>query len=225
MRLTRFAPAGLDATIAVRFYEPRDRSEVRAICHATGFMGEPADWYWRDRESFADACTGYYTDQEPESSLVAVRNGRVVGYLLGCVDTTRAPSMAEVSRQLVLRRALLLRPGNAGFFWRALFDALRDRGVSSAELQDARWPSHLHINLLPEARGAGAGASLMHSWLDRLAALGSPGCHLGTFGENRNAIAFFERLGFRHLGPATRVPAMRNRDGSRMHLQLMVRES
>ena len=211
--------------IEVRPYEARDRSEVRAICHATGFMGEPADWYWRDRESFADACSGYYTDCEPESSFVAVHERRVVGYLLGCVDTARAPTMAEVSTRLVLRRALLLRPGSAGFFWRALFDALRNRGAPSGDLRDSRWPSHLHINLLPEARGAGAGAALMRSWLGRLAALGSPGCHLGTFAENRNAIAFFERQGFRHHGPPAPVPGMRNRDGSRMHLQLMIRAS
>ena len=211
--------------IEVRPYEARDRSEVRAICHATGFMGEPADWYWRDRESFADACSGYYTDCEPESSFVAVHERRVVGYLLGCVDTARAPTMAEVSSRLVLRRALLLRPGSSGFFWRALFDALRNRGAPSGDLRDSRWPSHLHINLLPEARGAGAGAALMRSWLGRLAALGSPGCHLGTFAENRNAIAFFERQGFRHHGPPAPVPGMRNRDGSRMHLQLMIRAS
>jgi len=211
--------------IEVRPYEARDRSEVRAICHATGFMGEPADWYWRDRESFADACSGYYTDCEPESSFVAVHERRVVGYLLGCVDTARAPTMAEVSSRLVLRRALLLRPGSSGFFWRALFDALRDRGAPSGDLRDSRWPSHLHINLLPEARGARAGAALLRSWLGRLAALGSPGCHLGTFAENRNAIAFFERQGFRHHGPPAPVPGMRNRDGSRMHLQLMIRAS
>ena len=217
--------ARLDSVIAVRSYEPRDRAGVRAICHATGFMGEPADWYWRDRESFADACTAYYTDREPGSSFVAVRDGRVVGYLTGCVDTTRAPSMAEASTRLVLRRALLLRPGSAGFFWRGMFDALRDRGAPSGDLRDARWPAHLHINLLREARGAGAGASLMRSWLARLAALGSPGCHLGTFAENRRGIAFFEHQGFRRYGSPTRVPGMRNRDGSRMHLQLMVRDS
>ena len=224
MRLTPSGPAGREAAVAIRPYEPRDRSEVRAVCHATGFMGEPADWYWRDRESFADACTAYYTDREPESSFVAVRDDRVVGYLLGCVDTARAPSMAEVSTRLVLRRGLLLRPGSAGFFWRALFDALRDRGVPSGELRDARWPSHLHINLLPEARGVGAGAALMRAWLDRLAGMRSPGCHLETFAENRDAIAFFGRLGFRPHGPPTRVPGMRLRDGSRMHLQRMVRE-
>ena len=219
MPLTRSGP---DAAIEVRAYEPSDRAAVRAICHATGFMGEPADWYWRDAESFADACTRYYTDQEPESSLVAVRDGRVVGYLLGCVDTARAPSMAEVSTRLALRRALLLRPGTAAFFWRALFDVLADRSVPSGEMRDARWPSHLHINLLPEARGTGGGAALVRAWLDRLAALGSPGCHLETFAENRNAIAFFERVGFRRQGPPTRVPGMRTRDGSRMHVQAMV---
>ena len=89
---------------------------------------------------------------------------------------------------------------------------------------DARWPSHLHTNLLPEARGRGVGANLMEAWLSRLCAAGSPGCHLVTLAENTAAIAFFERIGFRHFDPPVLVPGMRLRSGGRMHLQIMVRE-
>jgi GNAT superfamily N-acetyltransferase len=208
--------------ITVRPYRAADRASVRAVAFATGFMGEPADWYWRDEHSFAEIWTTYYTDVEPESTFVAERDGVVVGYLTGCVDSRRAPSpRTAITRQLI-RRQLLLRPGTAGFFWRSIADTLRHPHVPSGELADARWPAHLHTNLLPAARGHGAGRGLMDAWLDRLRQLHSPGCHLGTLAENRNAIAFFARMGFAPYGPPILVPGMRTRAGERMHQQLMV---
>jgi GNAT superfamily N-acetyltransferase len=210
--------------LTIRRYLDSDRERVREITFATGFMGEPAAWYWRDFTSFADIWSAYYTDREPESALVAADGGAVVGYLLGCVDSARAPSpRAAIARQL-LRRQLLFRPGTAGFFWRSLRDSALHPSVPSGELADLRWPSHLHMNLLPEARSRGAGRGLMETWLDRLRRLGSPGCHLGTLAENVGAIGFFQRMGFVRHGPAVLVPGMRLRSGERMHAQLMVRD-
>jgi ribosomal protein S18 acetylase RimI-like enzyme len=196
---------------------------VREIACETGYMGEPAAWYWRDAVSFADAWSGYYTDHEPESAFVAVEGDSVVGYLVGCLDTARAPSPRVAITRLMLRRQLLLRPGTAGFFWRSIWDTLGDASVPSGELSDPRWPSHLHINLLRAARGHGAGRGLVDAWLDRLRQLGSPGCHLGTLAENTGAIRFFRSLGFEPFGAPLLVPGMRLRTGGRMHEQLMVR--
>jgi ribosomal protein S18 acetylase RimI-like enzyme len=185
-------------------------------------MGESATWFWRDRESFADLFSGYYTDLEPASALVAeASDDRVVGYLLGCVDSRRATAPAVILRRHLLRRGIALRPGTAGFFWRSVLDLCRD-GAPPAELRDPRWPAHLHIDLLPEARGLGAGAALMRRWLEQLTRQRSPGCHLGTFHENTNGIAFFERMGFRRHGEPQLVPGFRQRGGGRMHVQLMV---
>jgi hypothetical protein len=77
---------------------------VRGIAFQTGFMGDPADWYWRDFASFADIWTSYYTDREPESAFVAESNGRVVGYLFGCVESARAPSPAAALTRQTIRR-------------------------------------------------------------------------------------------------------------------------
>jgi GNAT superfamily N-acetyltransferase len=96
--------------------------------------------------------------------------------------------------------------------------------VPTGEVDDPRWPSHLHINLLPEARGRGVGDGLMNEWFSRLRQLGSPGCHLGTLAENTTAIAFFERVGFQRYGVPVLLPGMRLRSGGRMHLQMMVRD-
>jgi ribosomal protein S18 acetylase RimI-like enzyme len=208
--------------LVVRPYRPSDRERVREIAVATGFMGEPADWYWRDAESFAEIWTAWYTEREPESSFVAEEDHEVTGYLLGCLDSALAPSPRSAVLAQLLRRALLLRPGTAGFFWRAIADSLRDPRLPSGELLDPRWPSHLHINLLPQARGRGAGRALMEAWLARLRRLGSPGCHLGTLAENTRAIEFFRAMGFAPYGAPLLVPGLRQRSGARMHQQLMV---
>jgi GNAT superfamily N-acetyltransferase len=210
--------------VVVRPYRAADRGAVRAIAYRAGYMGEPPDWYWRDAISFADIWTAYYTDHEPESAFVAESAGRVVGYLLGCFESARAPSPAVALGRQVIRRFLLFRPGTAGFLWRSIYDTARQGGSPTGELNDPRWPSHLHMNLLSEARGRGVGAQLMRAWLCRLREVKSPGCHLATLAENTTAVAFFERMGFRHLGAPVLVPGMRLRSGGRMHLQLMVQE-
>jgi ribosomal protein S18 acetylase RimI-like enzyme len=184
------------AEIEIRPYTARDRERVRFIVFETDYEGESVDWLRRDRESFADLVSRYYTDQEPESLLVAESNGAVVGYLTGCVDSSRMLGTAMRESLRFIGRGALFRPGVAGFLWRSFYDLVRDRGTSQNVLIDARWPAHLHVDLLPEARGKGVGRRLIGRWLARLRELGSRGVHLGTFAENHKAIRFFEACGF-----------------------------
>ncbi len=217
--------------LLVRPYETKDRSAVRYICYVTGYMGEPIDWQWKDARSIADTFTGYYTDKEPESALVVEnRDGEVVGYLLGCVDSRRAPTPEKVIIRHVFTRGIAFMPGTAGFVWRSAWDIVTDAitgkiGLSDRKLErDPRWPAHLHIDLLPETVGRGVGSALMKIWLDRLRYMKVPGCHLGTLAENHRAIAYFEAMGFRKEGNNPPVPGERTRDGKRLHSQLMVQE-
>lgn len=215
--------------VLVRPYSPDDRARVREICFLTGYMGEPVDWQWRDEESFADMFTGYYTDVEPESAFVAEVDGEVSGYLLGCVDSHRAWTPGSVAGRHILRRGIALRPGTAAVIWRTFGDALADivtgrTDPRKLEFSDPRWPAHLHIDLLPHARGHGIGRRLMDCWFARLRAHRVTGCHLGTLGENTGAIAFFESVSFRRHGPALPIPGPRRREGGRLHSQIMVTE-
>jgi ribosomal protein S18 acetylase RimI-like enzyme len=223
----RTARTRRDGVFAVREYTPADRDRVRVICFATGYMGDPVEWQWRDAESFADLFSGYYTDEEPVSAYVGEVDGTVVGYLLGCVDTAKAGSPVACLARHALGRLLVLRPGTCRVLWRmasdTLLDAVRHRGIPSEHFVDGRWPAHLHIDLLPEGRGAGLGRAMVELWLSRLRETGSPGCHIETFAENTRALRFFESVGFSRWGDAVPVPGLRQRDGGRLHLVRMVR--
>ncbi len=210
--------------IKIRPYRSEDRPSVREICYLTGYMGDPPDFYWQHRDSFMEVWTAYYTDQEPESTFVAEYRGRIVGYLLGCVDTARAPSPSEMVQKQLWRHALLFRPGTAGFFWRSIADLIRQHRLPEGELRDARYPAHLHINLMPEVRGRGAGAALIRAWLNKLRSLGSPGCHLSTLLENPNGVPFFERMGFRKFRDPVLIPGMRTPSGERIHEITLIQE-
>jgi ribosomal protein S18 acetylase RimI-like enzyme len=207
--------------MGVRKYDDTDREAIQDICFLTGYMGDSAERFWRHKQSFVEIWTSYYINQEPESIYVATKDDLVVGYLTGCVDTSRAPRPDEIYSPII-KYGLLFRPGTAGFFWRGIIDSIKDRKAAKAEFIDERWPSHLHINLLPVARGSGLGRALMERWLNQLRNTRSPGCHLSTLAENTGALMFFERMGFKCYGEPSLIPGMRSPDGQRLHQQIMV---
>lgn len=211
----------------IRPYRAADREGVRRVCFETGYMGDPVAWQWRDGESFADLFSGWYTDHAADDALVVVdETDRVVGYLLGCRATREVAHPGRLAVHHLVRRGLLARPGTARVLWRTIGDAAvtaaRQRRLPEGEVVDDRWPAHLHIDLLPEARGTGVGRDLMTRWLDALRADGIAGCHLTTWAENDGAIAFFEAVGFRREGPRQPMLGLRSPEGERHHTQLMV---
>ncbi|NLU71343.1 GNAT family N-acetyltransferase [Streptomyces sp. HNM0575] len=179
---------------------------------------------WGHEESEAAIYLKAYMDLEPESLFVAEVDGVLVGYLAGCLDHSRFPRESERIARAIRRYRLMLRPRPAAFLARSVLDLTRAalRGEPTAsDFTDDRWPAHLHINVLPEARGTGASDELMGAWFRRLRENGSPGCHLLTLAENTRAVRFFERVGFAKYGSNPLVPGIRH-DGRRVHQQTMI---
>jgi GNAT superfamily N-acetyltransferase len=210
--------------VEVRPYDGADRDALVALFGAAG-EGAPSSEVWGHEQSLAEVYLTPYLDLEPESVFVAVVDGRPAGYLAGCVDETVFPSEEERTEAVIRKYRLFRVPGPRRFFVRAAYDTallkLRRQPIAGG-LSDPRWPSHLHIDLLPVARGTGVAEQLMHAWFDRLRAEGSPGCYLQTSAENERAIRYFERMGFAKHGPNPIVPGLRY-DGRRMYQQTMVR--
>ena len=207
----------------IRTFGESDRA---ALSDLFGRAGEdsPSGSLWGHEESEAAVYLTPYMDLEPDSLFIAVVDGALTGYLTGCLDSFAFPSETERMEQAMRKYRLIFRARTAAFFARGLFDvaisAIR-RQRTAADFDDARWPAHLHINVLPQVRGTGVGSALMTRWFERLLESGSRGCHLQTLVENNRAVLFFERMGIERHGPSPLVPGIRYR-GKRLHQQTMV---
>lgn len=210
----------------IRSYRTEDRAAVRRICYQTGLVGNDVYDHYRDFESYADIFTSYYTDREPEHALVAELDGKVVGYLLGCVDTRRAWSPYRVAMKHVLLRGVCFRPGTAAYYWRGIWDSMTDLAKPGRPHFDlARFPSHTHVNFLPEARGSGSIVPFYNRMNDMLRQAGSCGAHVECSANNEHFLHVATRkLGYEIVGEAYPAPGGRMPDGQRMWLRLLVRD-
>lgn len=211
----------------VRLFRQSDRQAIRNICYVTGMMGEPVDFLWPDEESFADMFTRYYTDLEPESIFVAEVNQRVVGYLTGCIDSSKAWNPVEIGAKAAVLRGLIFKPVLSRTIANVFLKGITALARGEAEpdiFKDPKWPAHLHINLLKEARGKNLGRALIQAWFEKLRRLNIPGCYLETTYENENAVNFFKKMGFSPYKGPTLIPGWHDQNGRQLHGLVMVKD-
>ena len=181
--------------ITIRSYEPRDRAAIRHLCCETGFLGNPIDPVFEDRELFSDYLTAYYTDVEPEASFVLEQNGVVKGYLLGSRRPLRQQWFSFFQNLRLFAIGMWrYRRYNAAtreFIHWILKNSWRE--VPAAPRRTA----HFHINILPEAKGLAGSHEMMTRYCDFLRSKGETQVfgQMVTF-ESRRGAKVFERFGF-----------------------------
>jgi GNAT superfamily N-acetyltransferase len=167
-------------------------------------MGEPITEVFDCYDLVADLLTYYYIHFEPQSCFVAEEEGKVVGYILGAVDTRRSGKiMIRRVYPLILGRFILGRykigKRELAHGWRLLKATLRGE-LSTLKPDLVKYPAHLHINILKPYRRRGIGIKLMNRFLEYLKDCGVRGVHLATTNMHKEAVPFYERMGFQLLG-------------------------
>src|SRR6202011_505143 len=190
-----------EKAFTIRSYRASDRGAVRKLCCQTGFLGEPIDPVYEDRELFADFLTTYYTDHEPESSFVLEADGEIRGYLLGC----RRPLLNQLYsfyQNVWLFLRALTRYFRYHKWSRRFIRWTLVHGWREVPAAPRRTP-HFHINLLPEARKMSTTRALMSAYLSYLYRCGEKRVYgqIVTF-ESRRGEQMFERYGFKVLNRA-----------------------
>ena len=185
-----------ESKFTIRSYRASDREAVRRLCCQTGFLGEPIDPVYEDRELFADFLTTYYTDHEPESSFVIERDGELFGYLLG----SRRPFLNQLysfQQNIVLGIRSMLRYPRYNDRSRKFVRWVLGNGWREVPAAPRR-TAHFHINLLPEARKMSTTRLLMSAYLSYLYRSGEKRVfgQIVTF-ESRRGEKMFERYGFK----------------------------
>ncbi|GIG55453.1 GNAT family N-acetyltransferase [Demequina activiva] len=167
-----------------------DHDAIARICLLTGASGSDATGLFCDDEAIADVYATPYLHGPGGFALVWDEGDGAVGYVLGTASTRAFqdwfveswwPSRPPREQQ------------TQGDRW--LLPSAKDPDRMLIDAVDA-FPAHLHIDLLPQAQGRGAGRSLIEAACALLAERGAPGVHLVAGKDNEGAQAFYPRVGF-----------------------------
>ncbi len=187
---------GVGAT--VRQVRPDDLKALYEIALATGDGGNDASALYRDPKLVGHIYAAPYAVLCPDTVFVACGCEGIGGYIVGTADTRAFEAQLEKAWWPRLR-AIYPKTG-AGEGW---LDAKRIKMIHHPACAPgaivARYPAHLHINLLPRLRGCGVGRALMERWLQAVREQGARGVHLAVGNGNTRAIHFYEKAGFHEL--------------------------
>lgn len=186
--------------IAIRKFKSEDREAVKKICLDTSFLGEPRDFFLNDDEILSNLLYIYYADYKPESCFVAVKDEKIVGYLISAKDVKAMDRIfnLKILPRIILRvifKRLLFRRNARSF----LFNVLKGffKGDFSVPDFSEDYPATFHVNIDAEYRGCKIGSKLIGLYLEYLKQNKIKGVHFGTMSEG--AKVFFSKLGFELL--------------------------
>lgn len=201
------------APVSIRPYRPRDLDALYRVCLQTGHNGGDATPLFRDRHLLGHVHAAPYGLFEPSLAFVAQDAEGVGGYVLGALDTVAFEDRLE--RDWWPRLRGRYPPPPAGLpedEWtpeQAKAHLIHHPFRTEPEVS-RRYPSHLHIDLVPRIRSGGHGRRLIEALTLALRERGSPGVHLGVRHSNERAIGFYRHVGFTelHRTPTALVFAM-----------------
>ena len=188
-----------DQPARIRPYRPADLDALYQICLRTGRNGDDATALYRDPWLIGHVHAAPYGIFQPSLAFVAEDDEGVGGYILGALDTKSFEERLERDWWPRLRGRYPEPPADVPEEeWTA--DQRKAYRIhhdfrSPAEVT-ARYPSHLHIDMVPRLQGGGNGRRLMNTLTAALREQGSPGVHLGVHAENTRAIGFYRHVGF-----------------------------
>lgn len=198
--------------IALRQATEADHAALSLICLRTGAAGEDATDREDDPSLLGLIYAVPYQVLEPDLAYVVTADGEPRGYVLGALDTASFNRRMKTEWVPALQRRVPPPPRDrslwSGSDWAR---HLIHNPVFDVPPEIAAYPSHAHIDLLPDVRGRGIGRRIMGHLEDRLRAAGSLGLHLSVDPRNMRALGFYEALGFVELtrSPGTLVMAKR----------------
>lgn len=170
----------------IRPYNKKDGASVEAICIATASAELVTSEKMRKQTILL--YSHYYTRAESEHCFVVTNpSNLVVGYVL-C-----APNYERYRHEFLAQEQKWLKE-------LSLHAEMRCWGEVRAQKPYAkRYPAHLHIDLLPEYQHLGWGTKLLDTLVEHLGKLHVQGVMLMVDKTNTNAIAFYEKYGFKKL--------------------------
>lgn len=185
--------------VELRPYRPGDLAALYDICLMTGDSGQDATSLHRDGKLIGHVYAAPYGVLEPGNVFVAEDEHGVGGYIVGTYDTGAFNARLEREWWPALREhyaavgKIALTAAD-----RQRLETIRNPESNPSDIV-ARYPAHIHMNLLPRLRGQRVGTGLLQHWVTQARDAGITGIHLGANAGNSGGVAFWSRSGFTPL--------------------------
>lgn len=178
------------------------------VCLKTGDAGADASHLFSDPKLLGNIYVAPYVFLSSTFAFALIDNdmqdfGGVCGYVLGVLSTDAFQQACASSWRPDLRQQYRghtnLLPNE-----KALVDEMilaPDDVLDAPRADWTKYPSHMHIDILPHAQGVGFGVIMVQRLLACLVGAGSTGVHLGMAPTNSRAFAFYTKLGFQRIPP------------------------
>lgn len=188
--------------VAIRPYRPADLDALYRVCLQTGRNGSDATPLYRDHKMLGHVHVAPYALFEPSLAFVAEDRDGVGGYVVGALNSLEFEARLEREWWPELRAQYPEPsadvPDSQWTSEQVKAHHIHHPWVTPRELV-GRYPSHLHINLIPRLQSGGHGRRLIATLADALRRGGSRGVHLAVRPSNARAIGFYRHVGFTQL--------------------------
>ncbi|HYK34103.1 MAG TPA: GNAT family N-acetyltransferase [Streptosporangiaceae bacterium] len=193
--------------VRIRPYQPADLDDLYRICLLTADNGQDGTRLFRDPRLVGDVYLAPYVTFEPSLAFVAQDAEGVAGYIVAALDSRAFEQRLNDDWWPKLRARYPEPPPHDGETWsgpeRIALTDIHHHWPTADELA-SRFPSHMHIDLLPRLQGRGLGRKLIETLVTALRDHGSPGLHLLVGDGNQKAVGFYRHVGFAEI-PAEKL--------------------
>jgi ribosomal protein S18 acetylase RimI-like enzyme len=186
----------------IQQFAPGDLEDLYRICLQTADNGQDGTAAFRDPRLPGDVYAAPYAMLEPSLALVAEDSAGVGGYVVAALDSQDFDRRLERAWWPALRARYPEPPPEVALELsvqeRFALHFIHHPLATDPELA-GRYPSHLHIDLLPRLQGRGYGRQLIAALISSLRSQGSTGLHLHVGRANQRAAGFYRHTGFAEL--------------------------
>ena len=185
----------LGSGVLLRSAKIADLPDLLRVCLETGDSGKDATHLHKLPDLVGEIYVAPYVIHEPKFAYALVTDDRVVGYLLGVLDTKAFENVLAEKYWPIAKAKYQKIDAELTSSDQELIKELNKQGFSEESLT-AKDPSHLHIDIVEAHQGAGYGKSMIAFLLEELKAAGSAGVHLHMSASNDRARGFYKKFGF-----------------------------
>jgi ribosomal protein S18 acetylase RimI-like enzyme len=185
----------LDEGVILRPSNPNDLPGLLKVCLETANGGKGAIHLHNLHDLVGEIYVAPYVLHEPNFAFTLEANEKVVGYVLGVLDTGSFESKLDTQYWPATKAKYASLTQDLTPHDVSLIEELNRQGFSPEGLI-SKYPSHLHIDIIESHQGFGYGKTMILHLLKALQDSGSSGVHLHMSAANDRANGFYKKLGF-----------------------------